>query len=551
MPSIRNSESWKKLEDHSQDIYKKRILNLFEEDGQRAKSFSTTACGLHLDFSKNLITEETLNLLIKLAKTAHLPDQIKAMFDGKKINISENRRVLHTALRGTHSVEVEEGRSHNIITKELRKIEIFSKKFLSGQLVGAFGKPLETVVNIGIGGSDLGSKLVVEALEKRGEAIPNTIFLSNINPSSLLHVLKRISVERTLFIISSKSFETTETLTNSQIIKNLILEKLKQKHINSLLVNRHFCAVTQNYDLARKMGISNERIFKIWDWVGGRYSVWSSMGLSIALSLGYQKFKKLLAGANRMDAHFRSTEWHKNLPVLLALISIWNRNFLDYRTHAVLPYSDSLALMPNYLQQLSMESNGKNTDRGGKKISYSTGYILWGGVGTNFQHAFGQHLHQGSEVTPVDFIIPVKEVDSHLGDLDLEKSFKILVANCLAQSKALMEGHDSDHAKNNKEPDGKLTKSLYKYFPGNRPSNTIVMNELGPETLGALIAMYEHKVFCEGAIWNINSFDQWGVELGKNLSEHIIHRMEKTSLKKNLLDQSTENLLNVIASFKK
>ena len=558
MATIDKTISWKNLEQHQQATATVTLAEMFKSDPSRATKYTISTCGLHLDFSKNFISDKTLKLLFELAKVAHLPDQISALFAGKRVNISENKPALHTALRDSTKLEllVDGIDIKPLIEGGLTRIEIFSEKIRKGAILGPTGKKIKTVINIGIGGSEIGPKMVNCALRCHKNNSPDIKFLSNVDFDSLLCELDAVDIESTVFIVSSKSFETTETLEIARFIQKWGNNEFSRMGIDKRKLPQCFYAITANKKRASQLNIPTKNIFEIWDWVGGRYSVWSSMGLSIALSLGYKKFRDFLEGAYSMDKHFISEDWRKNLPVIMSLITVWNRNFRKFPSQAVLPYSDMLAFLPAYLQQLTMESNGKSINRAGNQINYETAPIVWGDRGTNFQHAFSQHLHQSSTITPCDFIVaanPNRLNDTELAD-DARKIHNTMLANCFAQSKALMEGRNLDSTRSQLEKKGVAPHQLehtvpQHVFPGNRPSNTIIMDKIDPRTLGSLIALYEHKTFCEGIIWNINSFDQWGVEFGKILARDITSDLSKHSSATDpdlLRDGLTENIKKIL-----
>lgn len=521
MSSLPESEKIKKeLASQCRAMQGIHMRDLFMHDKFRGTKFSSYFSNLSIDYSKNLISTEILKLLFEFARCLNLESSIRAMFDGEKINITENRSVLHTALRSPidqkliiDNVDITE-QVHN----ELVKIEHFVTSVHSGDYKGWTGKPIDTFVNIGIGGSDLGPKMVVDALREYRKPDTQAYFISNLDFQPVYELQKKINPETTLFIISSKSFTTLETKTNADTLRLWMQEKAGCTEID-----KHFIAVSNNLKATREFGINPDHVFKMWDWVGGRFSLWSAIGLPIALSLGFKNFKALLSGANRMDEHFKQSVLEENIPVILALIDYWYSNYFNAATHAFIPYDESLKLFPEYLSQLFMESNGKSSDLSGHRIDYRTMPVIWGATGTNSQHAFFQLLHQGTQMVPVDFLAPLKKK----GD---KKHHELLLANCFAQSQALMQGED------NSDP--------HKHFVGNKPSTTILYNELDPETLGSLIAMFEHRTVVQGLLWQINSFDQWGVELGKKLATKIYYNIESESIDENI-DSSTKNLINI------
>ncbi|MAW33299.1 MAG: glucose-6-phosphate isomerase [Proteobacteria bacterium] len=561
MSSPKREKIWNDLKEHQIFLKTQSIKDLFLDDISRINKFTADACGIHLDFSKNLFTSETLRLFIKLTEALHLTDQTKALFTGKSINITEKRPALHTALRGNSEKQILiDGKSVKIqIKTELEKMRIFSETIRSGKIKSSFGKPFKTIVNVGIGGSDLGPRLVINALKNNtGKDELKVHFISNVDEEPFASILDSIDIENTLFIIASKTFSTSETKQNAWLIKELLTNRYRKKGIRHELQTSQLYAVTANKAAALKFGIPENNIFEIWDWVGGRYSVWSAMGVSVALKIGFEKFLEFLGGGADMDEHFITAAPEKNIPLLLSFLSVWHRNFQGYASQAILPYADSLSLLPQYLQQLAMESNGKMVNRNGGLVDYDTGPIIWGGTGTNFQHAFAQHLHQSTTITPCDFIVSANSKSNNLHELTNNKikhNQNILIANCLAQSKALMEGRDiksvSENLKRLNLDNGETKKLVaHQFFPGSRPSNTIIIKNIQPRTLGSLIAMYEHKTFCEGVIWNINSFDQWGVELGKKLSDSIRDQLIDNN-HNDTQDPSTKNLINIIKKYQK
>ena len=504
--------AWKELTEHFKNVKDLQIKDLFADDNSRKENFSIDFDNIKVDFSKNRITKKTIELLVELANQSELKDAINKQFSGEQINETEGRSVLHTALRGNLETSVlVDGKNINPqIKKALFKIEKFSKKVISGKWKGYTDKSITDVVNIGIGGSDLGPDMIVEALQFYKNHL-NTHFVSNIDGDHVSEVLKKLNPETTLFVIVSKTFTTQETITNANTIKDWFLQSASQFDIA-----KHFVAVSTNLEAIDNFGIDKENVFPMWNWVGGRFSLWSAVGLSISLSVGFNNFKELLAGANKMDTHFKNENFDKNIPVILALLSIWYNNFFGCETEAVLPYSQYLTKLPSYLQQAIMESNGKSVDRNGDTIDYQTGTIVWGSSGTNMQHAFMQLVHQGTKLIPTDFI-GYKE--SLYGLTDHHKK---LMANYTAQMDALAFGKTKEEVHLDLKFSGnldKISKLLpFKVFEGNRPSNSILFDKLTPKSLGSLISMYEHKIFVQGIIWNIYSYDQFGVELGKELA---------------------------------
>lgn len=533
--------AWRKLKVHYKNMRKRQLKELFEKDPNRFLKFSLRFEDILLDYSKNIIDERTMKLLFELARQAKLKDAIEKMFNGRKINETEGRAVLHTALRNISGEPVFfDGKDVMSQVREvLQKMESFSQRINSGIWQGYTQRPLSDIVNIGIGGSDLGPQMVVEAL--RPYWLPNirVHFVSNVDGTHISETLKKVSPQTTLFIISSKSFKTQETMTNASTVREWFLRYAKKKEH----VKRHFVAITANINEAVKFGIDKDNIFTFWDWVGGRFSLWSAIGLSIVCAVGYDRFYQLLEGAYKMDLHFRYSPFEKNIPVILALIGIWYINFFGAETEAILPYDQYLHRFPAYYQQVNMESNGKSIDRFGRKVGYHTGPIVWGQPGTNGQHAFFQLLHQGSRFVPCDFIAPA------ISHNPIGEHHRILLSNFFAQTEALMKGKDLDEVKSELKRAGYSLQKIrrlapYQIFEGNRPTNSILFKKLTPRTLGMLIAMYEHKIFVQGVIWNIFSFDQWGVELGKKLAGQIYSELvskEKTET----YDSSTNGLINI------
>jgi len=512
--------TWQSLTKHFNESKTLNMQTEFKKHPDRVKKFSLQAPEIFLDYSKNLITEKTLELLCQLAQEAKLEKAVQQMFSGKKINVTEHRPVLHTALRQPKGATVLVD-GENIIPKihaVLDKMSAFVSRVRSGEWKGFTNKPITDIVNIGIGGSDLGPKMVCEALKHYADQL-RTHFISNIDGTQIVETLKHLNPETTLFIVASKTFTTLETLTNAQTAKSWLIKALKSEKS----VSKHFVAVSTNVKKVKAFGIDTNNMFEFWDWVGGRYSVWSAIGLSIALSIGMDGFLEFLGGAHEMDEHFRTAPFEKNLPVLLALIGIWYRNFYALCSQAVIPYNDYLKYFTAYLQQMDMESNGKSITKNGKAVDYKTGPVIWGGIGTDCQHSFHQLLHQGTDVIPVDFIISLYSLNP------VGEHQHLLFANCLAQAQALLQGKIEQQAP-------------YKVMPGNRPSNMLVLNKLTPKSLGALLAAYEHKVFAQGIIWGLNSFDQWGVELGKQLATQIGSYLKEDAVPKNM-DDSTKQLI--------
>ncbi len=503
--------SWERLSTHFGEIKHTHLKDLFKDNSNRISDFSIIFDDFNINFSKNIITQETVNLLVDLASEVDLEDAIKKYFSGDKINKTEKRAVLHTALRANNREPIFIN-GKNIkpeIENTLKQIEKITDDVISGKWRGYTDKKITDIVNIGIGGSDLGPQMIVEALQFYKNHL-NTHFVSNIDGDHVSEIIKKINIETTLFVIASKTFTTQETLSNANTIKDWFLKSATKKDIA-----KHFVAVSTNLEAITEFGIDKKNLFTMWDWVGGRFSLWSSVGLSISLSVGFKNFRALLDGASEMDNHFKNTDFHQNIPVILALISIWYNNFFDCETEVILPYSQYLRKLTPYLQQASMESNGKNTDRNGDKVNYQTGAIVWGSTGTNMQHAFMQLVHQGTKLIPADFIGFEESLHK------LTNHHKKLTANYFAQMDALAFGKTEEEVHLDLKFDNRIedisTLLPFKVFQGNRPSNAIIIKKLNPNSLGKLIAMYEHKLFVQGVVWNIYSFDQFGVELGKEL----------------------------------
>ena len=534
------TEAWKALIQHFSEIENVQIKDLFALDKDRFQQFSATFEDIFLDYSKNRITTKTLDLLVQLAEEVDLKDAIKQMFSGEKINETENRSVLHTALRNQIETEILVDGNDVLpeVKKVLRQIKVFSTNLLSGSMRGYTGSPITDIVNIGIGGSDLGLVMTTEALKPYWHPNIKVHYVSNVDGSHIAETLKELSQESTLFIIASKSFTTQETMTNAQSARNWFLEYA----INKSAIKEHFVAVSTNAEAVQKFGIAAENMFIFWDWVGGRYSLSSSIGLSIACTIGYKNFEGLLDGLHSMDEHFKNAPFKENLPVLLALIGIWYNNFFAAETEAILPYAQYLHRFAAHFQQVNMESNGKYLDRNGEKVAYQTGPIIWGEPGTNGQHAFYQLIHQGTKLIPCDFIAPVIS-HNPIGD-----HHKILLSNFFAQTEALMMGMDLETVVEDLEKSGKSAEEImelapFKVFEGNRPTNSILIKKITPQSLGRLIALYEHKIFVQGVIWNVFSFDQWGVQLGKLLAKKILPELEDNNAIEGH-DGSTNGLIN-------
>lgn len=540
-PSIdfTQTSSYKYLVDHYITLNEKSLKDLFAEDPARFEKFSILFNDILLDFSKNRINEQTLALLIQLAKECKLDAAIKAMFDGEKINVTEGRQVLHTALRNQSDqpVFVDGEDVMPRVRAVLAHMKEFVNQILSGGWKGFTGKEITDVVNIGIGGSDLGPVMVTEALKPYKTRL-NLHFVSNVDGTHIVETLKNVNPETTLFLIASKTFTTQETMANAESAKDWFLKSGALQAD----VAKHFVALSTNEKGVSAFGIDTKNMFEFWDWVGGRYSLWSAIGLSIALGIGYDNFEELLKGAYEADEHFRTTEFEANIPVILALLGIWYNNFFEAESHAILPYDQYLHRFSAYFQQGDMESNGKYIDRNGNRVDYQTGPIIWGEPGTNGQHAFYQLIHQGTKLIPCDFIAPA---NSHN---PIGNHHQMLLSNFFAQTEALMNGKTEDEVVAEFVEAGKSQDEIeklknYKVFEGNRPTNSILLKEISPRSLGSLIAIYEHKIFVQGIIWNIYSFDQWGVELGKQLASKILPELRGTEEVESH-DSSTNGLIN-------
>ncbi|WP_299777589.1 glucose-6-phosphate isomerase [uncultured Formosa sp.] len=539
LPTINptTTQAWKNLQKHFEDIQDTHMKDLFANDPNRASDNTIIWDDFFVDFSKNRITEKTKTLLLELADEVKLKDAMKSYFSGDVINETEGRAVLHTALRAPESAKVMVD-GENVMPEIYRvkaEIETFTNKVVNGELKGFTGKPFTDVVNIGIGGSDLGPAMVVESLQYYKNQL-TTHFVSNVDGDHVNEVIKVLDPETTLFVIVSKTFTTQETLSNANTLRTWFLE-----HANQDAVASHFVAVSTNIEKVKAFGINEANIFPMWNWVGGRFSLWSAVGLTISLAVGYKNFESLLEGAHDMDEHFRTTEFDKNIPVVLALLSVWYNNFFKAESEAVIGYSQYLTQFATYLQQGIMESNGKSIDRNGDRVNYQTGTLIWGEPGTNSQHAFFQLIHQGTKLIPADFI---GYVESLHGNTDHQDK---LMSNFLAQPEALLHGKTKDEVLAEMETQNlsekeKLSLLPFKIFEGNKPTNTIFIKKLTPKSLGKLIAMYEHKIFVQGVIWNIFSYDQWGVELGKQLANKILKEFDDAENYEH--DSSTLNLLN-------
>ena len=526
MSKLTASPEWKALEAHAAAVKNVHMRDLFAADAQRAAKFSSEACGIFLDYSKNRITEETMAQLQKLLASVGFADMRARFFKGDKINHTEKRAVLHTALRyqGKDPILVDGKDVMPDVRDVLQHMKEFTTLVRKGQWKGHTGKAIDTIVNIGIGGSDLGPVMVTEALRPyAGEGAPEVLFVSNVDGTHIAETLKKVDLEKTLFIVASKTFTTQETMTNAISAKNAVLARFGGDEAS---IAKHFVALSTNTAEVTKFGIDSANMFGFWDWVGGRYSLWSAIGLPIALRIGFDNFVALQQGAYDMDVHFQTAAPENNLPILLALIGAWYNNFMGAESYAMLPYDQYLHRLAAYFQQADMESNGKTVDRESQRVDYQTGPILWGEPGTNGQHAFYQLIHQGTKLIPCDFIAPANS-HNKIGD-----HHRKLLSNFFAQTEALLNGKTLEQAAEELRQAGKSEAEIaflapHKVFEGNKPTNSIMVKEFNPYTLGALLAMYEHKIFVQGVLWNINSYDQWGVELGKQLANKILPELEK------------------------
>jgi glucose-6-phosphate isomerase len=522
MSKLTLSPAWQALSAHFATMQSMHMRQMFQDDPLRFEKFTVQLGDLFFDYSKNRINEETVALLVKLAEQSELPAYIERMFRGEKINNTEGRAALHTALRNRSGrpVLVDGKDVMPDVQRVLGLMRQFCDAVRNGDHVGHTGKAIRDIVNIGIGGSDLGPLMACEALKPFADQRLRAHFVSNIDASHLCETLKKINAETTLFIVSSKTFTTQETLTNARSARAWLIEQLGDEQA----VAKHFAAVSTNLEATSKFGINPNNVFEFWDWVGGRYSLWSAIGLPIALYLGMDKFEKLLGGGHAMDEHFRHAPLNKNIPVLMALLGVWYGNFFHAESNAVFPYDQYMHRFTAYLQQLDMESNGKGVDREGQVVDYDTGMEVWGEPGSNGQHAFYQLIHQGTRLIPSDFIAPMHSQNP------LGEHHAILIANCFAQTEALMVGKTEEQARAELVAQGLSGEALaallpHKIFPGNKPTNTLLVEQLDAHTLGMLVALYEHKVFVQSVIWNINPFDQWGVELGKQLAAKILKEL--------------------------
>jgi glucose-6-phosphate isomerase len=542
LPTINptTTKAWKELLEHAGKVSELSMRDLFDEDNERCGKFSAQLGDIFFDYSKNRITGETMNLLLSLAKECRLAEAIKSMFAGERINQTEDRSVLHTALRNfSRKPVLADGKDVMPEVKTvLEKIKTFTNDVHKGKFLGYTGKRIKYIVNIGIGGSDLGPLMVTEALKPYQHKKIETFFVSNVDGTHIAETLKKVVPDRTLFLIASKTFTTQETMTNAHTARKWFLENAgDETHIA-----KHFVAISTNEKEVTKFGIDTNNMFEFWDWVGGRYSLWSAIGLSISLSIGYKNFEQLLKGAHDSDNHFRKSDFENNVPVIMAMLGIWYTNFFGAQSEAILPYDQYLHRFAAYFQQGNMESNGKSVDRKGERVGYSTGPIIWGEPGTNGQHAFYQLIHQGTPFIPCDFIAPVQS-HNPIGDHHAK-----LLSNFFAQTEALMNGKTETEARKEMEKQGLSPEQIgkllpYKVFEGNRPTNSFLIKKIIPFTLGQMIALYEHKIFVQGVIWNIFSFDQWGVELGKQLANKILPELESEEIV-NSHDSSTNELIN-------
>ncbi len=533
---------WLDLVDHQKELATIHMRDMFREEPSRAERFFIEGAGLSLDYSRNRATVDTIDKLMALARTCGVPDRIEAMFNGEHINITEDRPALHVALRDNsgQSIKVNGQDIAPEVAKTLTRMESFVKDITGGHWKGRTGKAFTDIVSIGIGGSFLGPKLVSEALKPYWTGHLRPHYVANIDGTHISEVLRRVDPETTLFLIQSKSFKTQETLENSKAARDWFLENGGSEAD----IATHFVAVTTNTSEAVAFGLSEDNLFPMWDWVGGRYSLWSAIGLPVALTVGMQNFRALLAGAHAMDQHFRKTPLEGNLPVVMAMLGVWYSNFWGAETHVILPYDHYLRSLPAHLQQLDMESNGKRVSQSGQALDYNTGPVIWGGVGANGQHAFHQLLHQGTRLIPADFIIPFQ---THNPVADHHAA---LFANCLSQSRALMSGKTLDEARKELLDEGLSDQQIdalapHKVIPGNKPSNTLLMEKATPESVGSLIALYEHRTFVQGIIWDVDSFDQWGVELGKQMGKSILKRLTSESAEAAASDSSTDHLIQL------
>jgi len=535
---------WQALQAHWEETYELQMLDQFKQDQQRFERYSLTAAKIFLDYSKNRINDQTMKLLMQLARERNVEARRDQMFAGEHINATEDRAVLHVALRNrsNHSIVVDNEDVMPQVNAVLKKMRLFSEKVRTKEWRGYTGKPIEHVVNIGIGGSDLGPIMVCGALRPYSDPGLKMYFVSNIDGTHMTETCARLDPETTLFLVASKSFTTQETIANAYTARDWFLGSGATESD----IAKHFVAISTNSEAVSAFGIDTSNMFEFWDWVGGRYSVWSAVGLSIAISVGMDNFEKFLAGAHAMDEHFRSAPLEQNMPVIMAMLGIWYTNFYAAETHGIMPYDHYFARFPAYLQQGDMESNGKGVTHAGEAVDYHTGPVIWGEPGANGQHAFFQLLHQGTRLIPVDFIIPVCSHNA------LGEHHRFLLSNFIAQTEALMRGRSPEEVRHELLEQGMSEPEIstllpHKIFTGNRPSNSLVVGSITPETLGALIALYEHKTFVQGVIWDINSYDQWGVELGKKLALKVQAEL-RTGQPVSSHDASTNGLINYCLS---
>lgn len=543
MDKLKKTPAWINLEHHAPLVARYHMRDMFAADSQRASKYSLSTAGIYLDYSKNRVTQEVLDNLFSLAQERDLSKKIAAMFGGEKINHTEDRAVLHTALRNfsDNPVMCDGEDVMPQVRETLTKIKAFTESIHTGKHTGFTGKPIKKVVAIGIGGSFLGPKIVTEALKPYKHKELEVVFVANVDGCHIADVVAECDAEETLFVMSSKSFGTQETKQNTLSAKEWFL----QQGTSESDIAKHFVAVSSNVPAAIEFGMAEENVFPMSDWVGGRYSLWSAIGLPISLALGYDNFEKILKGAFEMDTHFQEAPFEQNMPVIMAMLGVWYRNFMGAESHALLPYYHYLRGFPAYVQQLDMESNGKSATTDGKIVNYGTGPIIWGSEGTNGQHSFYQLIHQSNLLIPADFMFPIKT--PHLGTESQNLHHEMLASNCFGQTQALMQGKTyqecyEDLADSGLNEAEKSELARHKTMPGNNPSNTLIFDELDPSTVGALIALYEHKVFVQGCIWGVNSFDQWGVELGKILGNQVLDMIQdKASTSE--VDASTRTLI--------
>ncbi len=545
-PALKSTVAWQALEKHWEATHDLHMRDLFDSDADRFQRFSVKLDDLLLDYSKNRITEETMRLLFDLAETADIAGWVKKMFSGEKINHTEDRAVLHIALRNRSNKPVLlDGKDvMPEVNAMLAKMRDFSQRVRSREWRGYTNQPITDIVNIGVGGSDLGPMMAVEALRPYSIHDLRMHFVSNVDENHISDTLENLKPETTLFILVSKSFTTQDTLVNANTARDWFLKITHNAHA----ISKHFVAVSDNTTAAVEFGIDKENVFKMWDWVGGRYSMWSAVGLSIAIAIGMDNFEDMLQGAHEMDEHFRTAPYDKNIPVILALLGIWYNNFYRAQSYALLPYDQHLRFLPDYLRQADMESNGKRIDRDGKVVDYNTGPIVFGQLGITGQHAFYQLMHQGTKMIPADIIAPVTNLNC------IRLHHRVLMANVFAQAEAFMRGKSEQEVSAELKSQGldeNTVKILLpnKIFPGNKPTNTILFKTLNPRSLGRLIALYEHKIFVQGIIWNINSYDQWGVELGKQLAKKVLAELDGDDAVTSH-DNSTNGLINYYKSLR-